>query len=74
MWEPKSAKADYPGTVSEGLASFTLDEKRGFIDTSGRVVIEARFERARRFSEGFAAVQLNGKWSFIDKAGLPAWR
>jgi WG containing repeat len=40
--------------------------KAGFIDTGGRVVIHAKYDDARSFKEGFAAVQLNGRWGLID--------
>ena len=33
------------------------------------MVIQARFEDAEDFSEGLAAVLLEGGWGFIDKAG-----
>jgi hypothetical protein len=41
----------------------------GFIDTDGRVVIEPQFERAQGFSEGRAAVRIDGKWGYTDVAG-----
>ena len=31
--------------------------------------VPARFEDARDFSQGFAAVKLDGKWGFIDETG-----
>lgn len=44
--------------------------KVGFIDTKGRFVIEPRFESARAFSEGLAAVRINDDaWGYIDRAG-----
>jgi len=41
----------------------------GYADKSGRLVIPCRFESAGRFSEGLAAVKLQGKWGFIDYDG-----
>lgn len=41
----------------------------GYIDTSGRVAIDARFDACRSFSEGLAAVEINGKYGYINKAG-----
>ena len=35
----------------------------------GKVVISFKYDDVRDFSEGFVAVQLNGKWGFIDKLG-----
>lgn len=39
------------------------------MDISGTVVIPAKFEKAASFSEGFAKVQFEGKYGFIDKSG-----
>lgn len=41
--------------------------KFAFIDATGRVISEDRFEDARSFSEGLAAVQIHGKWGYTDK-------
>jgi hypothetical protein len=43
--------------------------KWGFIDKSGRFVIEAAYGRASVFSEGLAAVSIGGKYGYIDKRG-----
>lgn len=61
------------GELSEGLASYfklgTTADSYGFINTTGQVAIEAIYEDVKPFSEGLAAVKLNGKWGFIDKSG-----
>jgi hypothetical protein len=56
---------------SEGLAPvrITMDGKEGYIDNTGKTVIQPQFERASEFSEGLAAVRMGGKWGFIDKTG-----
>jgi len=41
----------------------------GFIDTSGKLVIEMKFNAVSQFSEGLARARHNGKWGFIDKTG-----
>lgn len=41
----------------------------GFINTSGELVIPLRFCFAKDFSEGLAAVQVDGKHGYIDKNG-----
>ena len=46
-----------------------MANKYGFIDKSGKVVIEPQFDSASNFSEGFACVEKDGKWGFIDKSG-----
>lgn len=43
--------------------------KYGYIDETGKVVIEKKFEAAAPFSEGLANVKSGGKWGFIDARG-----
>ncbi len=56
---------------SEGLAGFkTQDERFGFIDTQGKVVIEPHFTSIHSFSEGLAVVeQADSTWIVINKKG-----
>ncbi|MEO0288538.1 MAG: WG repeat-containing protein [candidate division WOR-3 bacterium] len=44
-------------------------DKWGFCDRSKNIVIECKYDAAFAFSEGLAAVKLNGKWGYIDKTG-----
>lgn len=44
-------------------------DKWGFIDTDGKIVIEAVFDDVRDFKNGLAAVNFEGKWGFIDHFG-----
>ena len=41
----------------------------GFIKRSGEYLITPRFENARAFHGGLAAVQINKKWGFVDPSG-----
>ncbi len=41
----------------------------GYIDTTGKVAIPVQFAGARLFSEGLAAVLVDGKWGYIDRDG-----
>jgi len=45
-----------PDYYSEGLARYTKDNKFGFFDRSGKIIIKARFDFAQSFSEGRAAI------------------
>jgi len=55
---------------SEGLAAVSIDgQKWGFINTDGKMVIAAEYEKAASFSEGLAKVRIDGKYGFIDKSG-----
>jgi hypothetical protein len=56
-----------PGT--ENLYPAIKDGKLGYINKSGSWVIENIFEEARQFSNGMAAVKLNGQWTYINSKG-----
>ncbi|MFA7081437.1 MAG: WG repeat-containing protein [Bacteroidales bacterium] len=63
-------QANYVFEFSEGLAMFEdLKEKFGFVDKLGKIVVNPQYEKARSFSEGYAAVCKEDKWGFIDKTG-----
>ncbi|GKS09577.1 hypothetical protein YDYSY3_05770 [Paenibacillus chitinolyticus] len=61
------------GVLSEGLAWYMEageeTDSIGFIDTSGKIVIKARFEAAGIFHDGLAPVQIDGLWGYVDKTG-----
>ena len=46
-----------------------LDDKHGFIDLDGKLVVTPQFDRAASFHDGLAAVKLGKRWGFIDKEG-----
>ena len=62
---------------SEGLARINKGDKIGFVDKTGKFVIEARFDEAEDFKEGLAVVKVpvrvedkvESKFGFIDKTG-----
>lgn len=57
-------------SYSEGLAAVQQNNGRwGFINEHQNWVIPAKFEDAKEFQNGRAAVKLNGKWGFINKRG-----
>lgn len=62
-------KYRYIGDFSEGLIAVRKNDKWGFIDTSGNLVIPIIYEMAFSFKEGLAPVRLNKKWNYIDKEG-----
>ncbi len=54
------------GPFKEGFAyAINEDKKYGFINKKGEWVIPPQFEEARSFSDGVAAIKINGKWGFI---------
>ena len=54
---------------SDGLIAIRRDRKLGYMDLDGNIAIEPRFDQGGEFSQGLAAVQLEGHWIFIDKSG-----
>ncbi len=49
---------------------FKENGKYGFkLRSTGEIVIPLKYDAAYDFREGLAAVDLNGKWGFIDKTG-----
>ena len=54
----------------EGMAVFITESgERGFVDKTGRTVINAQFESAYSFRGGFARIWRDGVAGFIDKTG-----
>lgn len=54
---------------SEGLAAISKNDKYGFIDTKGKVLIEPKYDWASSFSNGLAVVSAEGLYGAIDKQG-----
>ena len=48
------------------IGDFTTG-KSGFIDKTGRIVINPQFDLPAFFSEGLAAVFIGGKWGYIAR-------
>jgi hypothetical protein len=62
-------KFDNVNNFSGCIARVRLGDKWGFIDKSGKYLVEPKFDEVYSFSEGFARVRLCSKWGFIDKSG-----
>jgi hypothetical protein len=57
-------------SYSEGLAPVqTANGRWGYVDAQQRWIIQPRFDDAKEFQSGRAAVRQNGKWGFINKRG-----
>jgi hypothetical protein len=54
---------------SEDLAAASTNGEWGYIDATGKFVIEQRFTHAGAFSEGLAAVTVDSRAGYIDTAG-----
>lgn len=53
----------------EGFSAVKKEEKWGFIDKTGQVVIPCEYEHVGSFREGLAVVEKTGTFGFIDKKG-----
>lgn len=59
-------------SFSEGLAPVQANNgKWGYINDKNIFIIPPRYEDAKEFKDGKAAVKINGRWGFINKKG--AW-
>jgi len=54
---------------SEGLCRIRKNNKYGFIDMKGNIVIPFQFDYVRDFEDGYSVVLVNGKYGAIDKSG-----
>ncbi|MFA7335652.1 MAG: WG repeat-containing protein [Candidatus Obscuribacterales bacterium] len=65
-----------PGSIriSRTFPDTEMQAKWGFIDCTGKEIIDLKYSAARDFSEGLAPVKSGTKWGFIDKQGKFAIR
>lgn len=54
---------------ADGFAAFKIRGRWGFVDKSGRVAVEPKYDDVSRFAFGLAAVEEDEKWGFIDTTG-----
>lgn len=50
-------------------AAICIDGKWGFVDASGKIVIEPTYESANSFNLGLGAVCIDGLWGYINSSG-----
>jgi hypothetical protein len=43
--------------------------KYGFINNTGKLVVQPQFDDAGKFDDGLAPVSLGGKWGYVDRDG-----
>ncbi len=66
--EPQLEGIKEIGHFSDGVALFeTKDNKFGYIDTTGKVVISAKYNYGGEFIDGIASVQLGNNYGYINK-------
>lgn len=57
------------GSYARTLFPALQGDRFGYVDRTGRFVIQPQFDSARNFAEEMACVELDGKWGFIDPTG-----
>lgn len=60
---------DYIIDTSNGLTMVCKEDKIGYVNSAGKLVIPCIFEKGRDFSSGIAPVFKDGSWCCIDKTG-----
>lgn len=66
-----TSAASVSGQTAERSYLFpvALNEKHGYIDKQGQMVIPPRFDLVKTFSEGLAPVAVRANWGYIDQSG-----
>ena len=59
----------YVGPFCDGRAVVCREERYGFIDDNGSLVIPLRYVFASNFREGLAVVRVNDKFGYVDTTG-----
>jgi len=55
---------------AEGLAEFRRHDRYGFIDTTGRIVVQPIFSSVFPYTDGRARVEIEpDRWGFVDRTG-----
>jgi hypothetical protein len=67
--KPTANIATPPVSSSSERFRFVRDDKSGYIDLNGKIVIPAQFDGADNFSEGLASVKIGDKYGYIDSTG-----
>ena len=57
------------GSGAPSLFPISVHGKFGYVDATGRIAIEPRFNDANNFSEHLAAVKIGNQWGFIAESG-----
>jgi hypothetical protein len=62
------------GDFNEGMLHFEQNGKSGFMDTTGKVVIEPKFDSAMPFVNDQSYVTIGDEQGYIDREGKLIWR
>lgn len=65
--DSRHTKVKLPKPSKDDLIKFSKNDKYGFKDIRGKVVIPAQYDDAFNFKEGFSCVEKNGKYGYINR-------
>lgn len=67
-------KFDFTNSFKEGRAPVMINDKWGYINESGDMIVEPQFVRAQEFKNGLAAALINPFMKiYIDRDGNKVW-
>lgn len=69
MQELRTLKFAFAKDFKEGIACVKVSNKYGYIDKTGKFIVEPSFDTAWSFSEGMASFETSGKCGYINKEG-----
>ena len=64
-----SQQGDYENLIRDGMIRVYVNDKYGYANAKGEIVIYPQFDRAYHFEGGVAEVDRDGKWGLIDRTG-----
>ena len=62
---------DFVKSFNKGLAAVEKNEKWGFVNKSGDIVIPLQYNYATEYNEGLALVKKDDKWGYINVMTKP---
>ena len=68
IFEEKKGTLWYSGSKS-GLIKLSVNEKIGFINLNGEILVKPVYEEVEYFKEGVCPVSINGYWGLINDQG-----
>ena len=52
-----------------GLAKVSKNDKFGYVNQEGKLIVPLEYDEALAFSEGLAAVKKGNRWGYLDSTG-----
>lgn len=62
-------RVQFRGQSGEGVTAIVINDRWGYMDERGDIIVPPRFDWTGAFHEGLGAFAMNKKYGFIDKTG-----